>query len=64
MLRAMFVAGPFGCFLITAMTGAIITLNAHRFHVRFVNFVLTIALLAWMAYLTNAVPSKYIAFSN
>jgi hypothetical protein len=55
----MFIAGPFGCLFITAIIGAVLTLNTHRFHRRFVSFTLTIPLLAWIGYLGNVVFSTF-----
>ena len=37
------------------MIGAFLALNTHRFHVRFVSLILTVALLAWAGYVTNVV---------
>ena len=54
-VKVMFIAGPFGCLLITAVIGAVLALNTHRFHMRFVSFTLTIPLLAWIGYLGNVV---------
>lgn len=55
LVKVMFIAGPFGCLLITALTGAVLALNSHRFHIRFVSLILTVALLAWVGYVADVV---------
>lgn len=54
LMKIMFVTGPYGCLLITAVIGAMAVLNSRRFHVRFMGLILTITLLAWAGYVTNA----------
>lgn len=55
LIRVMFIAGPLGCLLVTALIGAFIVLNTQKFHVRYTSLILTIALLAWVGYATNVI---------
>lgn len=61
LVKAMFIAGPFGCLLITAMIAAFVVLNSQKFRMRFVSLILTVTLLVWAGYITNAV---IVTFNN
>jgi hypothetical protein len=62
LVKAMFLAGPFGCALLAIIIGVFVALNIKWFHVRFVSLISMLFLMAWVGYLSYVVFTTFPAY--